>query len=187
MHPSLPIRAFRPVRAGLATAGQPTAEQFQLLRDAGFHAILNLALPTSDGAFPHEPQLARALGMEHHHIPVDFDHPADADVVAFMDWMERRRHQCVLVHCALNMRASAFVHLWRVLREGVPEAISARDLHAIWLPSGPWRVLLVRWLLPMRPSAPGSAPPGLRDRSAAGGSAAPGSGLDPLHSSAPPA
>ena len=166
----LPIRAFHPIHARLATSGQPTPEQFRLLHDAGYRAILNLALSTSEGAFPHEPDLARALGMEHGHIPVDFDNPTDADVVAFMDWMERHRNQRVLVHCALNMRASALVHLWRVLHEGVPEASSARDLHAIWSPSGPWRDLLDRWLRPKAPARPGYPPPGLRDRSAAPGS-----------------
>ena len=140
------LRAFHRIHDRLATAGQPTADQFSLLRDAGFEAVLNLAVPSSEGALPNEPELVQALGMDHAHIPVDFDHPTDADVRRCLAWMDGQRGRRVLVHCALNMRASAMVFLWRVLHEGTPHDEALRDLHAIWVPQGPWADLLGRWI-----------------------------------------
>jgi hypothetical protein len=42
------------------------------------------------------------------------------------------------VHCAANKRVSAFVYLYRVLHEGVPEEEARKDLHAIWQPDEVW-------------------------------------------------
>ena len=44
----------------------------------------------------------------------------------------------VFVHCAANMRVSAFVFLYRVLRQRVPPSEAECDLHAIWQPDGVW-------------------------------------------------
>ena len=41
------IYSFLAVGDKLGTAGQPTEEQFRLIREAGFEAVINLALPTS--------------------------------------------------------------------------------------------------------------------------------------------
>lgn len=149
------IRAFVAVDDLLATSGQPTREQFGALRAAGFDAVVNLAVATSDGALPDEPELARGHGMDHAHVPVDFEAPADADVEAFFAVMERWRGRRMLVHCALNMRASAFVYLWRVRRRGESPAIAARALHRVWRPEGSWAALLARWTPSSRPEGLG--------------------------------
>jgi protein tyrosine phosphatase (PTP) superfamily phosphohydrolase (DUF442 family) len=140
------IRAFIAIDDVLATSGQPTREQVRMLRAAGFDSVLNLAVATSEGALPDEPELVRSHGMEHAHVPVDFERPTDADVEAFFAVMERWRGRRVLVHCALNMRASAFVFLWRVLRCGEDRGVAQRRLNAVWQPDGAWAVLLERWL-----------------------------------------
>lgn len=139
------IRAFVAIDDALATSGQPTREQFGALRAAGFDAVVNLAVATSDGALPDEPALARGHGMDHAHVPVDFEAPLDADVEAFFAVMERWRGRRVLVHCALNMRASAFVYLWRVLRRGEAPAVATHALHRVWRPEGAWAALMERW------------------------------------------
>lgn len=151
------IRAFVAIDDALATSGQPTREQFGALRAAGFDAVVNLAVATSDGALPDEPALARGHGMEHAHVPVDFEAPLDADVEAFFAVMERWRGRRVLVHCALNMRASAFVYLWRVRRRGESPAVAAHALHRVWRPEGVWAALLARWTPSSMPEGLGAA------------------------------
>jgi hypothetical protein len=42
------ILHFLPISARIGTAGQPTAAQFALIREAGYDVVINLALPTSD-------------------------------------------------------------------------------------------------------------------------------------------
>jgi protein tyrosine phosphatase (PTP) superfamily phosphohydrolase (DUF442 family) len=132
------IYQFRLVGAKLGTAGQPTETQFQLIRESGFDAVVNLALPTSDNAIPTEGCVVTGLGMTYVHIPVDFKAPAARDFQAFCKLMEAFGDRRVFVHCAANMRVSAFVFLYRVLRRGVAVPEAEQDLHAIWQPDQVW-------------------------------------------------
>jgi len=132
------IYSFRAIGDGLGTAGQPTESQFGLVREAGFEAVINLALPTSDNALAFEGSVVTGLGMSYVHIPVDFKAPTARDFRMFcrvIDALEGRR---VFVHCAANKRVSAFVFLYRVLHQHVSRFEAERDLHAIWEPDEVW-------------------------------------------------
>jgi protein tyrosine phosphatase (PTP) superfamily phosphohydrolase (DUF442 family) len=132
------IYNFRAIGNKLGTAGQPTKAQFKLVRKAGFKAVINLALPTSDNALPNEGSVVTGLGMSYVHIPVDFKAPASQDFQAFCQVMEAFDDRPVFVHCAANMRVSAFVFLYRVLRQRVARSEAERDLYAIWQPDEVW-------------------------------------------------
>jgi len=141
MNPSTPlsdIYNFRSLGDNLGTAGQPTAQQLQSVRDAGFQAVINLALPTSDNALPNEGSLVTSLGMSYVHIPVDFKSPTPRDFSAFCRVMDAFQDRPIFVHCAANMRVSAFLFLHRVLHQKVPVPEAQRDLHAIWHPDEVW-------------------------------------------------
>ena len=133
------IRAYLRLGDTLATSGMPQPEHFTAMRAAGFEVVINLALPTSDHALPNEGELASAQGMTYVHLPVKFDAPQAADYEHFsrlMDVFEGRR---VFVHCAANMRVSAFVFLHRLQRGTTSRAEAERDLRRIWQPDGVWR------------------------------------------------
>src|SRR5215470_17751236 len=98
------IYSFRAVDDRLGTAGQPTEGQFRAVRDAGFDAVINLALPTSDNALAHEGSIVTGHGMSYVHIPVDFKAPTSRDFRAFCRVMEAFDGQRVFVHCAANKR-----------------------------------------------------------------------------------
>src|SRR3982751_2640373 len=98
------IYSFRAIGDRLGTAGQPTESQFGLVREAGFEAIINLALPTSDNALAHEGSVVTGLGMAYIHIPVDFKAPTSRDFQAFCSVMDGFKDRRVFVHCAANMR-----------------------------------------------------------------------------------
>ncbi len=132
------IYAFRRIAPNLGTSGQPSEEQFVAIRDAGFQVVINLALPTSDNAIPHEASLVTKLGMSYVHIPVHFQSPAAADFQAFTGVMRAFADRPKFVHCAANMRVSAFVFLHRVLFGGVDISDARRDLTAIWEPDAVW-------------------------------------------------
>ena len=132
------IDSFHAMGDKLGTAGQPTQEQFQIIRAAGFEAVINLALPTSDNAMVNEGSVVTGLGMSYVHIPVDFKAPAARDFGVFCRVMEAFDGRPVFVHCAANMRVSVFVFLYRILRQGVSPADAERDLHAIWKPDEVW-------------------------------------------------
>jgi len=132
------IRAYLRLCDTLATSGMPQPEHFAVMREAGFEVVINLALPTSDHALPNEGELVSAQGMIYVHLPVKFDAPQPTDFERFsrlMDIFDRHR---VFVHCAANMRVSAFVFLHRLQRGTTSRDEAERDLRRIWQPDGVW-------------------------------------------------
>lgn len=140
------IRNYLAISPTLATAGQPTPKQFEAVAQAGYTVVINLALSTSDHAIANEAELVKSLGMTHFHIPVVWEAPTPTDLEIFFKVMERNHDYKILVHCALNMRVSVFVYLYRVLRQGVEEPLARADLHRIWQPSPPWQTFIDKML-----------------------------------------
>lgn len=117
----------------------PLPEDFAAIRMAGFEVVINLAMPTSDGAMANEGDLVARAGMAYVHIPVNFELPQAADFQQFTRLMTALESRRVFVHCAANMRVSAFVFLHRVLGEGAARLEAEGDLKRIWNPEGIWR------------------------------------------------
>src|SRR5436853_5269494 len=136
------IRSFRRINDSLGTAGQPTEMQLRAVRDAGFEVMVNLALPTSDNALANEGSIVTSLGMSYVHIPVNFQMPTAEDFDAFCRVMDAFVERRVFVHCAANKRVSAFVFLYRVLRQRADIPQAERDLNAIWKPDEVWTQLI---------------------------------------------
>lgn len=109
---------FLRLNDSLCCGGQPTSAQLADAAREGIELVVNLALATSDNALPDEPGLVRLLGMEHLHIPVVWESPQPADLEQFMDALDAHRNKKLLIHCAMNYRATAFIALWRILRQG---------------------------------------------------------------------
>ena len=132
------IRAFLSLADGIGTSGMPSAEQFSDISAAGFKTVINLALPTSDNALPNEGELVTCSGMTYVHIPVLFDAPKRADYDRFERIMNSLKPEPVFVHCAANMRVSAFMFLYRLRNSQIPREVAEADLHKIWRPNRTW-------------------------------------------------
>jgi protein tyrosine phosphatase (PTP) superfamily phosphohydrolase (DUF442 family) len=130
---------FRQYSENFASAGQPTAEQFQTLRDAGFERIVYIAFSDNRNAVPNADQLVKGLGMDYIHIPVDWNRPTALDFYAFADAMRRDPERKTLLHCQVNARATAFSFLYRVIYDGVPVAQAKQDMNSVWQPNETWR------------------------------------------------
>ena len=126
----------------IGTAGQPRPHQFSPIRAAGYEVIVNLAMPDSTGALPNEAELVRAQGMEYVHIPVVWERPTSSDLEKFFEVLDGHEGRRLFVHCALNMRVSVFVLLYRVIRQGVPLATAQEALARIWEPDETWQRFL---------------------------------------------
>lgn len=123
----------------IATAGQPTREQFSAVKNSGCQVVVNLALSTSTNAIPDEQQLVENLGMEYISIPVNWENPTLNDVEQFFQAMNANTDKKVFVHCAANMRVSAFMYLYRRLQQGITATEAQNDLHQIWQPNENWQ------------------------------------------------
>ena len=133
------ILNYIPISDALGTAGQPAAEQFASIRAAGYQVVINLAMPDSTDALPNEAELVAAQGMAYVHLPVVWDSPTAQDLQRFFAVLDQNRERKLFVHCALNMRVSCFVFLYRVLRLGVPAQDAWPDVLRIWQPNQIWQ------------------------------------------------
>ena len=129
---------FRRISKTLGTAGQPLPDQFAAIRAAGYEVVVNLAMATSTNALPNEAGLVTEQRMAYVHIPVVWERPTEDDLAQFLTTMEAYGGRRIFVHCALNMRVSVFVLLYRVLRLQVPLEVARADLLSIWEPDGVW-------------------------------------------------
>ncbi|MDF2445909.1 MAG: hypothetical protein K0S46_1145 [Moraxellaceae bacterium] len=130
------------IDANLCTSAQPSAAQLATLGETGVKHVINLALPDSDHAVADEAALLTAQGINYVHIPVPWESPTAAKFTLFAQMLYAMRDDAVLVHCACNMRASAFVFLYRVVHEGEALETAAAALHAVWRPEGVWQDFL---------------------------------------------
>ncbi len=125
-----------------ASAGQPTAEQYSALREAGFERVIYIAFTDNANAVPNADKLVKQLGMDYLHIPVDWNNPTPRDFYAFADAMQREQEMKTLLHCQVNARATAFSFLYRVVYEDVPVAEAKQDMDKVWQPNQTWRDLI---------------------------------------------
>lgn len=135
------IRDFLWLEEWLGTSGLVRPDQLALIAAEGFACVVNLLPDESDAWFPEEPARVAELGMEFVRIPVLWRSPTRENLDEFCAAMDARRGKKLFVHCAANMRASAFIYLWR-LRNGHDEAEAAADLRDIWEPDGVWAEFL---------------------------------------------
>ena len=133
------IRNYHPIDDHIATAGQPTAGQFKTIKQAKFNLIINLALPDSPNAISAEGELIKLLEMDYIHIPVDFKAPTFDDLDTFFAAMDQHQGKRIFVHCALNWRVSAFIFLYKRIRQHVPSDDAFSAMHAVWKPDDTWQ------------------------------------------------
>jgi protein tyrosine phosphatase (PTP) superfamily phosphohydrolase (DUF442 family) len=77
--------------------------------------------------------------MDYVHIPVSFEAPAVDDARQFFRAMDVNSSRKVFVHCAMNMRVSAFMYLYRTVREKLEPEDAANELHRLWVPNAVWQ------------------------------------------------
>src|SRR5688572_12966176 len=123
----------------LATSGQPTIEELEAVAREGTEVVINLALHDDPRySLPDEAGSVAGLGMTYVHIPVKFDAPTAADLHAFFAAMESHRGKRMLVHCAANKRVTAFLGLYRVLRENMDAERAFAPMREVWEPNAAW-------------------------------------------------
>ena len=125
------------------SSGQPSKRQLKLLAKKGYQIIINLAPNTIiNGRILNEAEILRLQKVKYIHIPVDFKNPTKADFRKFVLNIEKYKDEKIWVHCAANMRVSAFTYKYRrdILKLAHKDIIG--DLEAIWIPDKVWSSFL---------------------------------------------
>jgi len=121
------------------TSGQPNNKQLISIANGGYEAVINLAPNTTiEGRIINEEGILRSKNITYIHIPVDFNNPLDEDFNKFVVALEQNKHKKIWVHCAANMRVSAFVFKYRRDVLGLSPKNIEVDLEAIWVPNKTW-------------------------------------------------
>lgn len=134
------IHNLLPLWDRVTTSGQPTEEQLPAVSEAGFEVVINL-LPESE-LLATERAFFQEAGLEFVHIPVIWTEPTLDEFEQFVEAMQTHSEKRVYVHCAANMRASAFCYLYRTLCLQVSLEEAQADLNRIWTPNPIWQRFL---------------------------------------------
>jgi protein tyrosine phosphatase (PTP) superfamily phosphohydrolase (DUF442 family) len=109
------------------------------VQGAGYTVVINLATGTTPRDLSNEAELWKARGIDYIHIPVIWDKPTAENLAQFFQAMDANQGKKCFVHCIANMRVSAFVYLYRILKQGVPEAEARTMLNRLWEPNAVWQ------------------------------------------------
>jgi len=120
------VRNFVQLTPSIGSAGQPRAEQLQLIADQGYRHVKRLA----------------DLGLNYFHIPVVFDNPRPEQVRQFCLLMDLLRDDKVFVHCIMNYRASAFLYQYLTKLAGYDEVSARSPILETWSPPAIWQELM---------------------------------------------
>ena len=142
----------------LWSSGQLSESDIASLPDLGVEAVINLALPTSVNALAGEAELVTGRGIAYVHIPVVFERPQLYQLHQFFAALEMFKSRKVWVHCAKNMRVSAFLYLYRRLRLGEGESEASFPMREVWEPDQTWRAF-IRAALASPPGSDGVSGP----------------------------
>jgi protein tyrosine phosphatase (PTP) superfamily phosphohydrolase (DUF442 family) len=130
--------------AGLfTTSGQPNSYQLNLIAKDGYNTVINLA-PNSvfEGSVINEAEILAANKVKYVHIPVNFNNPTTDDFLLFVKSLIENKDKKIWVHCAANMRVSAFVYKYRRDVLGLDDKKIIGDMKLIWTPNRIWNNFL---------------------------------------------
>ncbi len=83
-------------------------------------------------------EILAAQGIEFVHIPIPWQAPEAKHLQATAAALNRLQGQKVLLHCQMNMRASALAFLYRTVYMKEDPATAWVDVKRLWTPKDQW-------------------------------------------------
>lgn len=130
---------FIQINERIDTSGQPSHQFLEKLSEKSYSLVVNLAPPQSTGSIVDEGSLVASAGVRYVNIPVDWNAPTIKDFNFFRNVLSGPGADKVLVHCQVNMRASLFTFLYRVVHEKTDPELAHEKLSAVWVPHDQWQ------------------------------------------------
>jgi len=126
------IRNFYQFSENVYSAGQPKRRQLESLSDDNVEVVINI-VPTYESIYePDEAEILREQGIEYIHTPVNWESPKASEIENFLAAMKKVDDRKVLVHCWVNARASALVHVYQMTQSSENQAAGYENLLVIW-------------------------------------------------------
>lgn len=144
----------RQIDEGLATSGQPTGEQLRAAAEDGYEVVINLlSYDVAILSREDEAKLVKSMGMTYVHIPVDFGNPREEELLEFFEAMEQHEGRKLLVHCAANMRVTAFLGLYLAIKKNQPLTNAFDPMRSVWSVNPVWYSFIMNMLDKHRPDS----------------------------------
>jgi protein tyrosine phosphatase (PTP) superfamily phosphohydrolase (DUF442 family) len=126
----------------LWTSGQLSEQDISRLPGLGIEVVINLALPTSSNALPGEAEFVTRQGISYIQIPVVWERPELHQLAQFFGTLKALEGSKIWVHCAKNMRVSAFIYLYRKLCLAESEETAVHPMQEVWVPNETWQAFI---------------------------------------------
>ena len=111
------ISSFRKNDENLSTSGQPTEAELSLLASDNYKWIINLRPNLEMETVFDEKAIVENLGLEYLQIPMTFETLNNKILMKFFEVMEETETKKSLVHCHHNIRVSALLAFYRILKQ----------------------------------------------------------------------
>ena len=118
----------------LATAGQPTAEQFAAARDAGVKVVIDLRDPMEPRPFDEAAPLT-ALGISYINVPVVSGALSDQVMEKVLAAVRAHANEPTILHCASANRVGGALIPYFILDQGMDEQAAVDAAMAVGLRS----------------------------------------------------
>lgn len=122
----------------IATSGQPTRDQLKLITDAGYEAVINLSVPTSQLLYPDEGHVVISNDMTYMHLPINWNNPSFDHYKSFEAIMNSLVEKKVWVHCVSNVVAAFFVYTYLINRSDNQDNFNVIDNFELPVPNVIW-------------------------------------------------
>ncbi len=138
---------FTQVETTVACAGAVTPESVAGIKKMGFASIINLRLPTEQGAdIEAETAAAKAAGINFVHIPFNGSTPDPAVADRFMETITKPGYQPAFIHCASGNRAAALWLIKRVLVDKWDTERASEEATQLGLTSQPLKTFALNYI-----------------------------------------
>jgi protein tyrosine phosphatase (PTP) superfamily phosphohydrolase (DUF442 family) len=126
----------------LWTSGQLSEQDIGRLPPLGIEAVINLATPASSNALAGEAERVAGQGIAYFQIPVEWENPRLEQIEIFFGLLDALEGRRLWLHCAMNMRVSAFVYLYRRLVRREDAQAAAFPMSEVWEPNEVWQAFI---------------------------------------------
>jgi uncharacterized protein (TIGR01244 family) len=110
---------YTQVDAVVACGGATETKALDGLRKDGFKTVINLRLPTEQGAnIEQNSAYAKEIGLNYISIPLNGQAPETKTVDTFLSTIANKANQPVYIHCGSASRVGAMWMVKRVLQDG---------------------------------------------------------------------
>ena len=138
---------YTKVDAVVACGGATDTAALEGLKKDGFKAVINLRMPTEQGAnLDENAARAKALGLNYISIPLNGQAPDPKVVDAFLAAVANKANQPVFIHCGSASRVGAVWLVKRVLQDGWPVEKATEEAKMIGLRSEPLEKFALQYI-----------------------------------------